>query len=509
MKLTNRGIINANQAINTRQTNTLTIDPTDGTQGVINSGTIKATADGMLILKGGTFDNFEGTTDGNILADNATVDVFNATVTGGTVSTIGSGKLKLGSGTITGGTVNNSATGTILAFSGTNELGGTVTNATGGRIIVGNYSTLRLTGSSTYTNNGDLALNTTTGHADLQVKGGNVTLGGAGTITLSNNGYNHILGNTNSDRLILGGGQRLSGAGQIGVNRMKLTNRGIINANQAINTRQTNTLTIDVTGSTFSNEGVLRASNGGKLKLQDSTFTNTNTVEVAGTTSQVIAAGSYTQSAGTTRLSGGTLTTTGTADFTGGTLTGSGTLAVAGGTTFGTGATISPGASPGILNFTTATTFDGVIYIELGGTNVDGSNPNATVINTATDPTTTQYDQINVFGNATLNQGLTIDLASFGAFNPGANDFFDVLTANSFNGAVDLTTLNFTSTDFNLADFTRQIITLPDGQDGTMRQTLRFTYLSSVPIPAAFWLFFSGLLGVFGLAKRNNFAMQL
>ena len=486
MRLTNHGTINANQS------NLLTIDPTDGAQGVINSGTLKATGGRTLLLQGGTFENFDGGTLGQILADNATVNISNSTVGGGTVSTLGTGELKLNSSAVTGGTVTNSATGIIRSDSATNTLGGIVNNVGGGQIIVDDATTLTLVNTGTYTNDGDLALNSAGSNTTLTVSGGDVTVGSTGTITLSNLTTNRILGAVNTHRLVLGADQTLSGAGQIGLSTMNLTNNGTIDANQ------TNTLTINVTGNALSNPGTLRPSAGGTLALSDTSVTNTGTVEVASATSQVSAAGSYTQTAGTTRLENGTLAAAGVANFMSGSLTGSGTVAAGGGSIFGAAASISAGASPGILNFTSAATFEGQIDIELGGINVDGAAPNVGVINTGTNPATTQFDQLNVFGLATLNPGLTFDLSSFGGFNPAVNDFFDVFTADNFNAGLDLRTLNFISTDFNINQFNREIVTLDDG--GTTRQALRFTAL--VPIPATVWLFGFGLLGVFGIARR-------
>ena len=446
-------------------------------------------------MQGGAFENFDGGTSGQILADSAIVNVSASTVSGGTVATLGTGELKLNSSAVNGGTVNNSATGIIRSDSGLNTLGGIVTNVGGGQIIVDDATTLTLVNTGTYTNEGDLALNSA-GSNTTTVSGGDVTIGGTGTITLSNLTTNRILGAVNTHRLILGAGQTLSGAGQIGLGTMNLTNNGTIDANQ------TSTLTINVTGNAFSNAGTLRASAGANLTLSDTSVTNTGTVEVAGSTSQVSAAGSYTQTAGTTRLEDGTLVVAGIANFMFGSLTGSGTVAAAGGSIFGVNASISAGASPGILNFTDATVFDGQIDVELGGINVDGAAPNAGIINTGTNPATTEFDQLNIFGLATLTPGLTFDLASFGGFNPAIDDFFDVLTADNFNAGLDLGTLNFISSSFNINQFNREIVTLDDA--GATRQALRLTSL--VPIPATVWLLGFGLVGVFGIAKRQHSA---
>src|SRR5260370_7381979 len=63
----------------------------------------------------------------------------------------------------------------------------------GGEILGNNGATLQLEGSGTYTNNGNIGLNSTAALTDLQlVGGGTVTLGGSGTVTMSNNANNRI-----------------------------------------------------------------------------------------------------------------------------------------------------------------------------------------------------------------------------------------------------------------------------------------------------------------------------
>lgn len=90
-----------------------------------------------------------------------------------------------------------------------------------------------LEGGGTYTNNGNITLNSTGNNTDLKVSRGEVSLTGGGTVTLSNNNGNRIFGLVATDRLI-NVDNTIQGAGQIGVNTMALTNQGTIIANRLL-----------------------------------------------------------------------------------------------------------------------------------------------------------------------------------------------------------------------------------------------------------------------------------
>ena len=356
MKLTNHGTINANQS------NLLTIDPTNGAQGVINSGTLKATGGRTLVLQGGTFENFDGGTLGQILADNATVNVSASTVSGGMVATLGTGELKLNSSAVTGGTVNNSATGIIRSDTSTNTLGGIVTNVGGGQIIIDDATTLTLVNTGTYTNDGDLALNSAGNNTTLTVSGGEVTVGGTGTMTLSNFTTNRILGAVNTDRLVLGVDQTLAGAGQIGVGTMKLTNHGTINANQS------NLLTIDPTNGAQGviNSGTLKATGGRTLVLQGGTFENFD----GGTLGQILA-DNATVNVSASTVSGGMVATLGTGELK------LNSSAV-------TGGTVNNSATGIIRSDTSTNTLGGIVTNVGGGQIIVDDATTLTLVNTGT-----------------------------------------------------------------------------------------------------------------------------
>ncbi len=490
--------------------------------GIVNGGTMKATQGRLRIV--GDVQNFKSAlpfpgstpTPGTIAADNAAVEIksmamgttLSGKVHGGTVQVIGNGSISLGAHTgIVGGTLTNSATGRI-STSGDVVIGGKVTNPAGGQITVESLSHLRLLGggSNSYINNGTIEFKSPWSlplgqRTQLIVDGGTVTLNGGGNVVMSF--LSEILGAGGaSDRLV--NYNTISGRGFIGKNNMGLRNLGAIDADSAFNP-----LTIDVAGTAFANEGTLRASGGGGgLKLDDALFVNSGAVEIlAG--SALTAADVYRQTAGSTTLSGGSLAAT-TIDIQGGTFGGNG--GITGAVSFGPGATLGPGASPGILDFLGDASFAGTINIEIAGLLVDSGVPDATFVNTATDPSTTQFDQINTFGQATLVGGLTLDVSLLGGFDPTVGSVFDVMTADLFAGALSGVNFLFPTLTGDRA-FTAALIGAPDRLGTGDRQALRLTVVSTAPPPpppvtkapepGALTLFGVGLIGL-AFARRRR-----
>ena len=197
MKLTNRGTIDANAAT------ALTIDPTDGAAGVLNEGTLRASAAGGLVCTGGTFSN------------TGTVEALG----GGTVSFTASAVVTnydAGAQSLTGGTWRAMA-GSTLTFSGnpavaTNaadvvlsgigslfpSMNALASNAAAGRfqvlggrsfttlaglanaghVEVGATSLLAVTGDYTQTSGRTVVNGTLTATGDIDIQGGFVMGGG-------------------------------------------------------------------------------------------------------------------------------------------------------------------------------------------------------------------------------------------------------------------------------------------------------------------------------------------
>lgn len=253
MTLINSGTINSNSSSG------MTIAPNGGTT---NTGTIEATLGSPLTLGSTTVNNLGG----NISASGSNLEVTTSTINGGTVTLTGASTLQLNSSTIQGGTLTNSATGTIevIGFT-TNTLGGTVNNPAGGLLKLDNGAVLNL-GNGNYPTLGAVQVNSTGNATELVVAGG-VTLSG-GSVTFSNNPNNYIFGGASGDALT--NQETISGAGNIGDNRMTLVNSGTISANQS------NTLFIQTNA--FTNNGTLAVSSGDLMHVEGGIFTNFNPV---------------------------------------------------------------------------------------------------------------------------------------------------------------------------------------------------------------------------------------
>jgi hypothetical protein len=161
----------------------------------------------------------------------------------------------------------------------------------------------------------------------------------------------------------------------------------------------------------FNNAGTLEKTQGAGATNFNLNLSNTGTVESKSGTLGFNAV--YNQSAGTTRLNGGDLSTSTLLNIQGGTLSGTGTITG----NVQNAATLAPGLSPGVLNINGNYTqlASGTLAIEIGGTSAGA-----------------QYDQLNVSGTATLAGAL--DTTLINSFNPGFNDAFVVLTYGTRSG---------------------------------------------------------------------------
>ncbi|HVO94115.1 MAG TPA: hypothetical protein VMT22_14790, partial [Terriglobales bacterium] len=133
-----------------------------------------------------------------------------------------------------------------------------------GTMTIGDGAMLPLGGI--VNNTGTIALNSSGDETDLQIVGHGVTLEGGGQLTLSDSHENVIFG-TAAGAMLTNVDNTISGAGQIGIGDGNLTlvneAHGTIDANYA-----DGTLTLD-TGNAIVNDGILEATNGGTLQIDD------------------------------------------------------------------------------------------------------------------------------------------------------------------------------------------------------------------------------------------------
>ena len=161
-----------------------------------------------------------------------------------------------------------------------------------------------------------------------------------------------------------------------------------------------------------------------------------------------------------------------------GTLSGNGTII---GDVLVSGGTVAPGLSPGTL------TIDGNYTQEVGSAlviEIAGLNPG-------------EFDVLNILGAAIFDPGTTIDLDFTNGFAPTTGDVFEFLLADIF--ASDMSLINFNV--FGLE--TGFLFDTGFTDAGTFNMTALNDGASTIPVPAAVWLFGSGLLGLIGVAKRR------
>ncbi len=235
MGLRNNGKINANNG-------TLTIAPSDVDLGigadVVNNGTLEANAGGTLRLSGGLFQN-----NNRIIAGNGSAVNLNGGVH------------------LSDGNLATSGTG-IFVVDGPATLDD-VTLTLGSRLRINNAQDPILVG--TITNRGQIDQNDLGSLTDIQISG-DVTLAGEGIWTMSTSTNNRWYGLVSGDETLTNGvGHTIQGRGQIGTNFLRITNQGLIDANNG-------SLLVDPSdaGSGVAavvNAGTLRASGGGTLTL--------------------------------------------------------------------------------------------------------------------------------------------------------------------------------------------------------------------------------------------------
>lgn len=97
-------------------------------------------------------------------------------------------------------------------------------------------------------------------------------------------------------------------------------------------------------------------------------------------------------------------------------------------------------------------------------------------------------DLLNIFGDASLAG--TLDVSLLGGYQFNLGDSFDILYANMVYGGFDsLLFPIFNGLTFDIAyDL----------------NTVRLTVVSAVPVPAAAWLFGSGVIAFMGVARRRK-----
>jgi len=232
----NKGLINADVSGGTLD---LTADGTAGADAFINSGTLRASNGGILLLNGaeGGFNNTGGLIEAQ--AGSQVRFINFADVRGGTLNSVGTGRLRINEGQNEGFT--------------------DVTN--NGILIAENGSSVGT--ASTFVNNGTVSIEAGANFTGVYAYTPTL-ISGTGQIVLT--GANAYLHGANDQRITNAAGHTIRGQGSIGGTEPWVTNEGLIVADVPGGTM---TLAADGTAgqNAFINTGTIRAANGGLINF--------------------------------------------------------------------------------------------------------------------------------------------------------------------------------------------------------------------------------------------------
>ncbi len=393
-----------------------------GTRAITNTGTFRKSAGAGITSVGSPFDN---TAPGSIEIQSGTLALSAGTHTG-SIAISGGATLQL-----TGSATFNSAAsvtgaGAVSVTGGTNNFNTGTSYAPAGTTTV-SVGTLNFNAGASATP-GSLAISSGTlgGAADVTISGATTWTGGTMTGTGRTKTSGGLTIGTNT--VTMTGGRILenpTGSTATMTANLSLSfNTSATVENAGVWDIQNDADFTDGGGSgtrTIMNTGTFRKSAGtGVTGVGNSTsFSNAGIVEALAGTLQYT--GAYAQTAGSTTVNGGILSSTTPLNIQGGILAGSGTV-TANVTSAGQ---VAPGLSPGSLtisgNYTQSAA--GATNVEIGGL-VAG----------------TQYDVLHVAGTGVATLSGTLNASFIGGFVPVDTNAFTVLTYASRSGT--FSTLN-------------------------------------------------------------------
>ena len=394
---------------------------------VVNEGLIDAT--GPMTIWTDNASNANFTNDGGTLraSDGGVLNLNGAAAgsvlnPGGTIEALADSTVRVNNlATVEGGTVTTSGTGVIR---GGVDSGGTLKDVTStGTVAIGPQEVLHLGG--TFTNNALVRFDGTSAEAGPLLRmTEDVTLAGTGLFSMDSprSAITGTYFTANGKNMTVGPGVTIRGNGTIGTGNsnfawgLGIVNQGLIEA--------VNSLLIFLDknqGWNMTNDGgTLRAAPGGTLRFTyPGTVTNNagGLIEVLSDATLQLDNGAalINNADGTIKLENGTIDAAAGIDINGGELIGSGTIT---GAIRNNGGIVAPGFSPGKITINGDYTqgADGVLNIEIGGTEAG-----------------TGYDQLRVVGTATL--GGTLNLALINGFVPRLGDVFEIIDPNAVSGS--------------------------------------------------------------------------
>ena len=415
LNVTNGGIVDTNGTALNIIANSLTLNAANG----IGDSKAIDTAVSVLTATSGGSKNIQISNTGNL-----TVNGITHTGTGNVLLT-NVGNLTLG-GDLTANAVQLSSTSSISQAGGIITAASLATTSVGGAFLSGSNRVGLFSASNS--GSGDVVFHSAA--PILEVTG--ISQSGGGAVTLRANDLNlqgQISAGTGlvsiapfaaSGNMFVG---NAAGAG-LQLSLAELQQIGSPNVELG-RSDGTGNLSVSLPATTLTG-GLLRLlaggtveTSGGPYTLQGGTLHLPGTTNVLSGTSVIAQGGTF--DAGTVNLSGtfsdmGMTVNVGTLNvLAGGLLAGTGTIV---GAVNNSAGTVAPGASPGILTIVGSYSqgSSGLLLMEIGGTTVG-----------------TEYDQLNVIGNATL--GGTLQTTLINGFVPGPTDTFNLVqTSGTISG---------------------------------------------------------------------------
>ena len=460
-------------------TGSLEAGTSSGSNGVINvrsGGAVEADAGSLGVFAGSTGAVTVG-------GSNSRFDVTNGLYVGGKSNASG------GAGTLTasdGGTVNVGSDLTVWNANSSISTG--TTDAANGQIYVAGE--LKLTGGGTASSYTGIVDDVGTG-LNNRIEANTATITGVGSRWDTGFFTSGFLGTgmtTVSDGgVVSSNGDTSVGAGPGSNGTLDIINGGMVDTNGlgyiGVFPSATGTVTVgganawwDVANDLYIGGSAFASGGTGTLTVNDGGTVTAGTVKVWSTSAVNLNGGDLRATTIDTTSPGAQF------NFTGGTLA----VDTFNGDLVNQGGILAPGNSPGVTNIIGdySQDFNSTLLIEIGGL-LSG----------------TEYDVLDITGTASLAGTLDVNFYDLGGglFDASLGDTFDILMAEELTGSFNLWVLAALGggLDWDLSYLTDEI---------GSTDVVRLSVVSAVPVPAAAWLFGSGLITLIGLGRRKKAA---
>jgi len=474
----------------------------DGTLSIVGTGQVGniSNSDGYVRLVNNTFVNNAGNTAygyGSISADStSTVTNYgdlrqSVSINGGGGTVAGSNSGTIYSLNITGNrSFTNTGTISYLYNNGTFNNSGSIYSMSNSRVATNSGTATNASNAynATFTNNGSI---------DRDVNNsGNFT----NNTALTFNHYYDSYGNVVRDDLNNNSTGKFTNNSSINIETHgRLYNSGTFINEGSFAITDNNNATEDSGGNSIS--GTFVNKQGATLALNNSDVSLNGTIENRGSVnitegSNLTGTGTYRQlwasgNSSTTVVNGRVETDV---EIIAGELSGAGYIA--GNLTVGPNGTVRPGNSPGLL------TVDGDFTLEQGAD---------LIMEITWDQASNSYlyDELSVVGNFSalgnieFDLGTGVDFSIFATTDPATDPVFslDDFFTDASGASLELAMLADSNIKLKDSSGTSVLVSLEDDGSGIFVPTI-----TAVPVPAAVWLFGSGLIGLFGAAKRRKAA---